>query len=1657
MFDSVTATILIALFEFAIVTAVAIPPAVLVVWFFRLQAGIYRRAIARYLKDGRRRHYRERGLDPSRRFLKELLAFEAAKLLSNGHARTSGSLPRWTLNLGLRLNASFENPEVMADTVDSQDNFARKTMKAQLLALVPGIERRFERALLAVCCASGVLLCSLTPYNVLDSLSSGGWTLSIDGPLTTDWREWFGRLVTGFGCGALVFALLLRRMEPRAGADVVPARPQAPPPRAATDKYRIGTPGQPIRAINFSAGGLDSVMQLGVIHALTVIQGKAPDAVLGLSVGAVNAVGLAEVIHAGEDAERAAIEKKEKEPGALFTDDELRDVQAARLVARAERLRELIEAAQRAPERLFDALLPDAYQIDDTRPLAPLRQPRFSHSERQKRGEFVAARSGLARLYNHLLDIPISFGTLAKATRRVLGIVAAGELSTGRARLAIWATEGMRLWVLLGQNLIPVAKLIPVLLRTYFGGEKSPDTASAGLLIFRNRFWSNSRHVGLYVIGGIFLFASWYAISLFALPIALLFALFMWAFYSQIDNPSILLRTAAIDFRQGLLGWLTLTIAFTALWWSLLNIYVLLVPEKLPVTAPAIWDLLTDFWLIPLAYTIFAILFIVFVVIATRANPKHFGVRMLAPYGLSQSLFRDHGLRTYFADLFDRSFFEKPPVDAAVCAALSHKETSDARSAAGPPKTVSHYSASKRLEGERILVGLAVADTERGGLDVVPEETPLVDGLAAATALTPYLPPVELETNVRDAADAPGVRRKVLYVDGSKVSREPTQALLQLVRDHRNPDHGPLHIYSVTPFPSSKLEMPEVDSDGTRKDSRFLNLLDIARRALRLQRFRDASLERRLTELVTFAIPPDKNHCEGHDGRQLLRSWIAPIELEHDANLNWRILSAEKDDRRRLIEETIADGCRAAMTVMIPDSLPGTGTIKCSKAVTDHFAGQAIRPTLTNLRLCSGKAGASATHDGPGLPEICRACKVHVPEKKKQKPGVEQKMVVERQTLVAGDWKETGPKWPHEREGFKTEESVKRAESAKAKETAETDRKIDPMKRFKRKPLPEHAQIEEAWEAYREAYRKRAKTCWPREMIEPEKELDPETARPTVSLLFSGGVFRGVFQVGVLAGLNEVGIRPDVVAGASVGSIAAAMIARTFSHAENDPTARATSIARIAGAFLSVDRFILTDRFADFVRLLTMRAAEMRFSIRDADRVFRKYDYPSFPQLERSLRHVVAGIERLLYLDPYELNDLVRAIRAGDNEQMIGRVRDHVQKFLDRMQIGEEALGAEALEELIGRYVTYRTGAGSHAPFTIDTLREEHGVQFLATTTNLQSGRLEVLGEWPEVDGHPSPKISQVLLASSAFPGIFRPRWAWELSLHDDATERFVDGGVMDNLPVDAIARFLYRAAKLKMIAPRPVTAPHLIIGASLEVNAPAYSLAYTRERFKSSWLALSKRASQLRYNTKLQTYSFAQQAIRHLMKDVGNSKSSQAGDRGSLLGIELVAIKPNWLCDTFAIHPMLGFKRKRHIRSIAHGCASTLLELARVRKEQVDLQKRAAAAAQKEFEEAPTWLAHWRISEDHLPEYKNWDVLFEELQEREEKRKKEEKKNKTPKDSPEAIAKASKCWLRPTCDCPFSRLKLASLRPALEQELIDEVSRVHELCADAKTHLRPV
>jgi hypothetical protein len=311
-------------------------------------------------------------------------------------------------------------------------------------------------------------------------------------------------------------------------------------------------------------------------------------------------------------------------------------------------------------------------------------------------------------------------------------------------------------------------------------------------------------------------------------------------------------------------------------------------------------------------------------------------------------------------------------------------------------------------------------------------------------------------------------------------------------------------------------------------------------------------------------------------------------------------------------------------------------------------------------------------------------------------------------------------------------------------------------------------------------------------------------------------------------------------------------------------------------------------------------------------------------------------------------------------------------------------------------------------PFDVFT---DDGIYFLATATNLSCGRLEVLGERPTVKpSEPKTMLLDALLASSAFPGVFRPRWAWEIMPAARSYDQYIDGGVTDNLPLDAVAQFLHRASLAGIVAKRPRNGqvPHLLLCASLEPRLTVLTHG-EQEALCYNWPGLWRRAGQLGYNKKIDLYREIQQAIRQVMRaGIPNAAN------WTPLDLEVVAIKPEWLCNTFAFHPMLGFRRQRQAMSMAHGCASTLLELARPRDD----------------DESGSWRTGWGIDEDRLPEA-----------------------SVAERDDPYVPLQAGKdkCWFQPAMTCPFSRTGLAGL--GLPETTLREVANIYTLCGKHETH----
>ncbi len=136
-------------------------------------------------------------------------------------------------------------------------------------------------------------------------------------------------------------------------------------------------------------------MQLGVAHALLVTRAQAPNAVVGVSAGAINAAALAEILQAG---------------GTLSDPED-------QLSVKIDRLREFINAYHEVRRTLTDAILPDSLEVFASNPLKPLESPLQFAEERATRAKANEAKSGLIDLLNAFFRIrlPVSAVTVMGA------------------------------------------------------------------------------------------------------------------------------------------------------------------------------------------------------------------------------------------------------------------------------------------------------------------------------------------------------------------------------------------------------------------------------------------------------------------------------------------------------------------------------------------------------------------------------------------------------------------------------------------------------------------------------------------------------------------------------------------------------------------------------------------------------------------------------------------------------------------------------------------------------------------------------------------------------------------------------------------------------------------------------------------------------------------------------------------------------------------------------------------------------------------------------------------------------------------------------------------------------------------------------------------
>lgn len=939
--------------------------------------------------------------------------------------------------------------------------------------------------------------------------------------------------------------------------------------------------------------------------------------------------------------------------------------------------------------------------------------------------------------------------------------------------------------------------------------------------------------------------------------------------------------------------------------------------------------------------------------------------RILGYYSLRDGLANTDVLRQEIIRCFDQKYYGQVKADTAIPRALGHDTTLN-ETTHEQRKRVGDYS----IRVPNIGVGIVAADIESGDLKILPPQIPIVDALTAAIALVPFFPATAIDA----AAEAQYVRKKkyaptgkqrgrAWYIDGSNISTQAIGPLVSYLRREIPKLEGlgkkRIDIYPVATLPIAKGAMP---SAGEIEKG----VVNTGIRALQLQQLRDAALERRLTALYTRAIGPGVM-SKTIDGMTWVAVDIHPIELEEPAGLNALMLfSSDHGKTRARVLSTIAAGCRTTVEMVMRGDLRAAtnAAVALAPEAKDQKliaeGGAVLCRMALRRRLGTNKAlPGTAAPNVPGIDDVCQHCSFYLPNEN----ALEQSAaaLASRVTKDVPDW---------------------------------------PMREQAPKPPP----VVEVGK--------------PRE----EKE-SPFPELPVRSMLFGGGVFRGVCQVGVLNAANELQMEPHVVAGASVGSIIAAMIARVFRTPRKD---RPLRIGRLAATFLAIDRLVLTDRMADFVRRLTLRAGHTAFSPYDFDRVFRRFDEDGALKFGKRARRTAAGIERLLYISPFELGLLAQQLREDHRDAAGVDLLEDVQDFLRRGGVGEEILGAEPLRLLIELHVLDDVKGDVRDVLLSYFSEGDNPLQFFATTTDVTKGELRLLRS---DDKEHEPSLLFSLLASSAFPVVFRPRTSWEVFRRTNESTQFVDGGIMDNLPLYAVAEHLNRV--LTKPADRRPAAPHLLFTASLETGRqPMKAGGWDVEQTRRSWRLLSKRAKTFTYNRKIDAYARAQRDLRRL------AEAPDAPKGAPLLDLEIVAVKPKWLCGTFGFHPMLGFKRWKQAASIAHGCASTFGTM--VAHETSNPGRMAAWNIKLEDIDDKAIQLVEKPRSEREPGFVEHDIVLVPLG----GKVKEEK---------------GTCWFRKTAPCPFSRQATQGVRwaPAddLNEKYMEELGQIYTACGLKGNH----
>ena len=455
---------------------------------------------------------------------------------------------------------------------------------------------------------------------------------------------------------------------------------------------------------------------------------------------------------------------------------------------------------------------------------------------------------------------------------------------------------------------------------------------------------------------------------------------------------------------------------------------------------------------------------------------------------------------------------------------------------------------------------------------------------------------------------------------------------------------------------------------------------------------------------------------------------------------------------------------------------------------------------------------------------------------------------------------------------------------------------------------------------------------------------------PRIAFVASGGVFRGAFHIGLLGAMQTLGMKPDLVVGASVGTLMGGALA-TMRNLDRRGD-QLHLLAQLSDTFLNVDkRVALTTCIKTAVKHLGLRSrqlklspAKLRTAVTAGTAADMGYAATGVPPL------VIDTLSELFMIPPRETLKAASSFLAGKFADGFFQLASLVRKrTLDRLEILYAVIGASLLQEA----ARVLLGA-QHAKF--DLGRRQPYIDYQAGTgTSVFCTAAYVNQRWLLVLGRDAlqPNIAksfnflQACLSSSAFPAAFEPRSEAEVFPGAGKENNlFCDGGTFDNLPFIPtldLLRATQRAAIANPADPqvalaelkKRLQAPDLIISAGFD-PAPTFD---RRLRFESQ-SEVSARACSLSSSVKTDSFIAVSKMVAEELESLAKACQGNSfvdSDTAALLNKSVVAgiisVVPTsnvHVNPTFAFARSLGLERDRVAVSIADGCFQTLLNLRR-------------------------------------------------------------------------------------------------------------------------------